>query len=41
MRSGVHRREMGAVRDTDAWLHRVSYHIRLLGRIVFGPIVIT
>ena len=29
-----------AVRDTDAWLHRVSYEIVLLGRIVFGPIII-
>jgi hypothetical protein len=24
-----------AVRDTDAWIYRVSYHITLLGRIVF------
>jgi murein DD-endopeptidase MepM/ murein hydrolase activator NlpD len=30
-----------AVRDTDAWLHRLSYHITLIGRIVFGPIIIT
>jgi hypothetical protein len=30
-----------AVRDTDAWLHRVGYHITLLGKIVFAPIVIT
>ena len=30
-----------AVRDTDAWLHRLSYKITLLGKIVFGPIVIT
>jgi hypothetical protein len=30
-----------AVRDTDAWLYRVSYEIVLLGRIVFGPIIIT
>lgn len=30
-----------AVRDTDAWLHRVSYNIVLQGRIVFGPIIIT
>ena len=30
-----------AVRDTDAWLHRVSYEIVLLGRIAFGPIIIT
>jgi hypothetical protein len=30
-----------AVRDTDAWLNRVSYHITLLGKIVFAPIVIT
>jgi hypothetical protein len=24
-----------AVRDTDAWIYRVSYHITLLGKIVF------
>ena len=30
-----------AVRDSDAWIHRVSYNITLLGKIVFGPIVIT
>jgi hypothetical protein len=30
-----------AVRDSDAWIHRVSYHITLLGKIVFTPIVIT
>jgi len=24
-----------AVRDSDAWLHRASYHITLLGKIVF------
>jgi hypothetical protein len=30
-----------AVRDNDAWLYRVSYHITLLGKIVFAqqPIV--
>jgi hypothetical protein len=28
-------------RDSDAWIHRVSYHITLLGKIVFTPIVIT
>ena len=26
-----------AVRDIDAWLHRVNYHISLLGRIRFLP----
>ena len=30
-----------AVRDSDAWIHRVSYHITLLGKIAFTPIVIT
>ena len=30
-----------AVRDSDAWIHRVSYQITLLGKIVFMPIVIT
>ena len=30
-----------AVRDSDAWLHRMSYQITLIGRIVFGPIIIT
>jgi len=30
-----------AVRDTDAYLHRVSYNFTLLGNIVFGPIIIT
>lgn len=30
-----------AVRDSDAWIHRVSYHITLLGKIVFAPIGIT
>lgn len=30
-----------AVRDTDAFLHRLSYHVTLLGKIVFGPIIIT
>jgi hypothetical protein len=29
-----------AVRDTDAWLYRLSYHITLLGRIVFvAPVI--
>lgn len=29
-----------AVRDTDAWIYRVSYHITLLGKIVFiGSII--
>lgn len=30
-----------AVRESDAWIHRVSYHITLLGKIVFAPIVIS
>jgi len=30
-----------AVRDTDAWLFRLSYEITLLGRIAFGPIIVT
>jgi hypothetical protein len=30
-----------AVRDSDAWLYRLSYIITLLGKIVFGPIIIT
>jgi murein DD-endopeptidase MepM/ murein hydrolase activator NlpD len=30
-----------AVRDSDAWLYRLSYNITLLGKIVFGPIIIT
>lgn len=30
-----------AVRDTDAFLHRLSYHISLVGKIKFGPIIIT
>ena len=30
-----------AVRDSDAWIHRISYHITLLGKIAFAPIVIT
>jgi hypothetical protein len=30
-----------AVRDTDAWLYRLSYNITLLGKIVFGQVVIT
>ncbi|MDF0665984.1 MAG: hypothetical protein P0119_07895 [Nitrospira sp.] len=29
-----------AVRDTDAWIYRVSYNITLLGKIVFPVIVI-
>ena len=29
-----------AVRDSDAWLYRVSYNITLLGRIVFTRVVI-
>jgi hypothetical protein len=29
-----------AVRDIDAWLHRVSYSVMLLGKIRFAPIVI-
>lgn len=29
-----------AVRDTDAWLHRVSYSIVLLGKIRFTPVII-
>jgi hypothetical protein len=27
-----------AVRDNDAWLYRVSYHITLLGKIVFAQV---
>jgi murein DD-endopeptidase MepM/ murein hydrolase activator NlpD len=30
-----------AVRDTDAWLFRLSYEITLLGKIAFGPIILT
>ncbi|MFN8061237.1 MAG: M23 family metallopeptidase [Vicinamibacterales bacterium] len=30
-----------AVRDSDAWLHRLSYNVTLLGRIAFTPIIIT
>ena len=30
-----------AVRDSDAWIHRVSYKVTLLGKIVFSPITIT
>jgi hypothetical protein len=30
-----------AVRDTDAWLYRLSYNITLLGKIVFGNVIIT
>ena len=30
-----------AVRDSDAWIHRISYNITLLGKIVFSPIIIT
>ena len=29
-----------AVRDSDAWLYRLSYKITLLGRIAFGPNII-
>ncbi len=25
-----------AVRDSDAWIHRISYHITLMGKIVFA-----
>lgn len=28
-------------RDTDAWLHRVNYHVTVVGKIVFGQVVIT
>jgi hypothetical protein len=30
-----------AVRDSDAWLYRVSYNITLFGRIVFTQVVIS
>jgi hypothetical protein len=30
-----------AVRDSDAFLYRVGYHIILIGRIVFSPVIIT
>jgi hypothetical protein len=30
-----------AVRDTDAWLYRVSYNMTLLGKIVFTKIIIS
>lgn len=30
-----------AVRDSDAFLYRVGYHITLIGRIVFSPVIIT
>ncbi len=30
-----------AVRDSDAWIHRISYEITLMGKIVFSPISIT
>jgi hypothetical protein len=30
-----------AVRDSDAWLYRLSYEITLLGKIAFSPIIIT
>lgn len=29
-----------AVRDSDAFLHRVGYHITLVGRMLFSPVVI-
>ncbi|MEN1956583.1 hypothetical protein [Luteimonas changyuni] len=29
-----------AVRDTDAWLHRVSYSVVLLGKVRFSPVII-
>ena len=29
-----------AVRDTDAWIHRVGYSITLLGRIIYVPIIV-
>lgn len=29
------------VRDSDAWIHRISYNMTLLGKIVFSPITIT
>ena len=30
-----------AVRDTDAWLYRLSYNVTLLGKIILGPQIIT
>lgn len=30
-----------AVRDSDAFFHRLSYNISLVGKIVFSPIIIT
>lgn len=30
-----------AVRDSDAYLYRLGYHITLIGRIVFSPVIIT
>lgn len=30
-----------AVRDSDAWLYRLSYEITLLGKIAFGQVIIT
>jgi len=30
-----------AVRDSDAWIYRLSYNITLVGKIVFSPIIIT
>jgi murein DD-endopeptidase MepM/ murein hydrolase activator NlpD len=30
-----------AVRDTDAWLHRLSYSVTLLGKIIVAPLFIT
>lgn len=29
------------VRDTDAWLHRVNYEVTVIGKIVFGQVVIS
>ena len=29
-----------AVRDSDAFLYRVGYHITLVGRIIFSPVII-
>jgi hypothetical protein len=29
------------VRDTDAWLHRVDYHVTIVGKIVFGQVIIS
>ncbi|MGA9581543.1 MAG: M23 family metallopeptidase [Allosphingosinicella sp.] len=30
-----------AVRDSDAYIYRIGYHITLIGRIVFSPVIIT